>query len=340
MVYKERVMAKIVQPQVKIIGTGSYLPDDRITNADLEKLVDTNNEWIVQRTGIEQRRKAAPNQCTSDLAYEASKKAIANAGLTPADIDQIIVATVSPDTIFPSTACRLQHMLGCRPIMAFDMSAACSGFVYAINLASSAIISGSANHVLVVGAECLTRFTDYTDRTTCILFGDGAGAVVLGRCAAGDASGIIDMEFGSDGSGADLMELPGIGSKNPPTPQTLDQHMQYIKLQGRAVYKHAITSIVNLVHSSLERCEMTANDVDLFIPHQMNLRIIESSAKHLDVPLEKWFVNIQKYANTSSATIPVAMDEARQENRLHTGDKVMLVAFGGGMTWGSVFMVW
>ncbi len=325
--------------QAKITGTGSYVPEKRITNADLERMVDTNDEWIQQRTGIVERRMAAPDQATSDLCLEACRIAIADAGLQPEDIDQIIVATVTPDTIFPATACRLQYLLGCRQIPAFDLSAACSGFIYALSVARTAIVAGIAKHILVVGAETLTRFTDYEDRGTCILFGDGAGAIVLSQTTE-NSSHIIDTHIASDGSGADLMILPGIGSRNPPTPETLEQRLQYIKMNGRAVYKHAIGKIVMLVNESLARCGLSRDDVNLIIPHQMNARIIESAAKHLDIPLDKVFVNIDKYGNTSAATIPIAIDEAHRQNRVKKGDLVVLVAFGGGMTWASALLRW
>ncbi len=325
--------------QAKITGTGSYLPEKRITNSDLEKMVDTNDEWIRQRTGIVERRMAAPDQATSDLALEASKIAIADAGLQPADIDQIIVATVTPDTIFPATACRLQDMLGCRQIPAFDLSAACSGFIYALAVARTTIAAGVAKHILVVGAECLTRFTDYKERGTCILFGDGAGAIVLSRTES-EQSGVIDTYLASDGSGADLMILPGIGSRNPPTEQTVAEGLQFIRMNGRAVYKHAIGKIVSLVNESLQRCNLTHDDINLIIPHQMNARIIESAAKHLEVPAEKVYVNIDRYGNTSAATIPIAIDEAFREGRIKTGDLIVLVAFGGGMTWASALLRW
>ena len=322
-----------------IIGTGSYLPEKRITNQELEKMVDTTDEWIQQRTGIVERRMVAPDQATSDLAYEASVKAIANAGLQPTDIDQIIVATVTPDTIFPATACRLQHRLGCRQIPAFDLGAACSGFIYGLAVARTAIAAGTATNVLVVGAETLTRFTDYTDRGTCILFGDGAGAAVISK-VDDSVSGIIDTHFAADGAGADLMILPGVGSRNPPSPEMLANKLQYIQMQGRSVYKNAISKIVMLVTESLERCHLTRDDIDLIIPHQMNARIIESAAKHLELPMEKIFVNLDRYGNTSAATVPIAIDEANRTGRLKKGDLVSLVAFGGGMTWASALLRW
>ncbi len=322
-----------------ITGTGSYLPEKRITNADLEKMVDTNDEWIRQRTGITERRMAAPDQATSDLAYEAAKRAIEDAGLQPTDIDQIIVATVTSDTVFPATACRLQDRLGCRQVPAFDIAAGCSGYIYGMAIARTAIMAGTANHVLVVGAECLTRFTDYTDRGTCILFGDGAGATVISR-VENDGSGIIDTHFAADGSGADLMILPGGGSRRPPSPEMLAEKLNYITLNGRAVYKNAVSKIVMLVNESLERCQLTRDDINLIIPHQMNARIIESAAKHLDIPLERIYINIDRYGNTSAATIPIAIDEAVKEGRVKKGDLVALAAFGGGMTWASALIRW
>ncbi len=322
-----------------ITGTGSYLPEKRVTNRDLEKMVETTDEWIQQRTGIVERRMAAPDQATSDLACEAAKIAIADAGLTPKDIDQIIVATVTPDTIFPATACRLQDRLGCRQIPAFDLSAACSGFIYGLSVARTAIAAGTAEHILVIGAETLTRFTDYTDRGTCILFGDGAGAVVLSRVPDSEA-GIIDTHFAADGSGADLMILPGGGSRRPPSPEMLAEKLNFISMQGRAVYKNAISKIVMLVTESLQRCGLTRDDIDIIIPHQMNARIIESAAKHLDLPMEKIFINLDRYGNTSAATVPIAIDEAKRLGRLKKGDLVSLVAFGGGMTWASALIRW
>ena len=320
-----------------ITGTGRYLPEKIITNQYLEKLVDTSDEWIRQRTGIIERRMAAPDQATSDLCYEAAKIAIADAGLTPNDIDQIIVATVTPDTMFPATACRLQHMLGCRQVPSFDLSAACSGFIYALAVARTAIAAGTAEHILVVGAETLTRITDYTDRGTCILFGDGAGAAVISRVPDTE-DGIIDTHMAADGVGGDLMILPASGSLHPATHETVDQHLHFIQLQGRAVYKNAIAKIVMLVNESLARCNLTMDDVKMIIPHQMNARIIESAAKHLGIPLEKIFINLDLYGNTSAATVPMALDQARREGKIVKGDLVCLVAFGGGMTWASALV--
>ncbi len=324
---------------VNITGTGRYVPEKVITNAYLEKIVDTNDEWIQQRTGIVERRMAAPDQATSDLCCEASKIAIADAGLKPTDIDQIIVATVTPDTIFPATACRLQDKLGCRQVPAFDLAAACSGFIYGLAVAHTTIAAGAANHILVVGAETLTRITDYTDRGTCILFGDGAGACVL-SAVPNSEPGIIDTHLASDGSGGDLMILPAGGSLHPASHETVDQKMHYTRLQGRAVYKNAISKIVLLVNESLERCNLTLDDIKLIIPHQMNARIIESAAKHLSIPIDKIFVNLNQYGNTSAATVPMAIDQAKREGKIQKGDLVCLVAFGGGMTWASALIRW
>lgn len=321
-----------------ITGTGRYLPEKIITNQYLESLVETSDEWIRQRTGIIERRMAAPDQATSDLCYEAAKIAIADAGLQPTDIDQIIIATVTPDTMFPATACRVQDKLGCRQVPAFDVTAACSGFIYALAIGHNAIAAGVAKHVLVIGAETLTRITDYTDRSTCILFGDGAGAAVLSLVDTDD--GIIDTHLASDGSGGDLMVLPASGSLHPATHETVDKRMHYTVLQGRAVYKNAISKIVTSVNDSLNRCNLTLDDVKLIIPHQMNARIIESAAKHLGIPLEKIFVNLDMYGNTSAATIPMALDQAKREGKIQKGDLVCLVAFGGGMTWASTLIRW
>lgn len=321
-----------------ITGTGRYLPEKIITNQYLESLVETSDEWIRQRTGIIERRMAAPDQATSDLCYEAAKIAIADAGLQPTDIDQIIIATVTPDTMFPATACRVQDKLGCRQVPAFDLTAACSGFIYALGVGHTAIAAGVAEHVLVIGAETLTRITDYTDRSTCILFGDGAGAAVLSHVDTDD--GIIDTHLASDGSGGDLMVLPASGSLHPATHETVDKRMHYTVLQGRAVYKNAISKIVTSVNDSLKRCNLTLDDVKLIIPHQMNARIIESAAKHLGIPLEKIFINLDMYGNTSAATIPMALDQAKREGKIQKGDLVCLVAFGGGMTWASSLIRW
>ncbi len=326
--------------QVKIAGTGSYLPEKRLTNADLEKIVDTNDEWIVQRTGMKERRVVADDQATSDLCIIAANRAIENAGMTAADIDMIIVATVTPDTIFPSTACRVQHGIGARQVPAFDLAAACSGFIYGLSMARTQIASGVINTALVIGAEVLTRFTDYTDRGTCILFGDGAGAAVLTPTDDDSISKIIDTHMASNGAEADMLILPGGGSLNPPSPEMLEKRLNYIVIHGRAVFKQAVSNIVRLVFESLERCGYDREDIDMIIPHQMNARIIESAAKRLDIPLDKIFMNLDKYGNTSAATIPIALDEANRQGVIKRGDLLSLVTFGGGLTWASALVKW
>lgn len=325
---------------VKIVGTGSYLPEKRLTNLDLEKMVDTNDEWIVQRTGMHERRVAADDQATSDLCIEAAKSALENAGMQATDLDMIIVATVTPDTIFPSTACRVQHAIGAREIPAFDLAAACSGFIYALSMAKTQIASGVINNVLVLGAEVLTRFTDYQDRGSCILFGDGAGAAILSATADEDEGCILDTHMASDGSGGDLLILPGGGSLNPPSIEMLEKRQNYMHIEGRAVFKKAVSRIVRLVDESLERCNLKREDIDVVIPHQMNARIIESAAKRLEIPMEKIFINLDKYGNTSAATIPIAIDEASRQGFLKKGDLISLVTFGGGLTWASALIRW
>ncbi len=326
--------------QVKIAGTGSYLPEKRLTNADLEKIVDTNDEWIVQRTGMRERRVAADDQATSDLCIIAAKRAIEDAGMVAEDIDMIIVATVTPDTIFPSTACRVQHGIGARQVPAFDLAAACSGFIYGISMARTQIASGVIDNALVIGAEVLTRFTDYTDRSTCILFGDGAGAAVLTSTSDDSISKIIDTHMASNGAEADMLILPGGGSLNPPSPEMLEKRLNYMVIHGRAVFKQAVSNIVRLVFESLERCGYDREDIDMIIPHQMNARIIESAAKRLDIPMEKIFMNLDKYGNTSAATIPIALDEANKQGVIKRGDLLSLVTFGGGLTWASALVKW
>jgi len=325
---------------VKIVGTGCYLPEKRLTNFDLEKMVDTNDEWIVQRTGMHERRVAADDQATSDLCIEAARSALENAGMEATDLDMIIVATVTPDTIFPSTACRVQHAIGAREIPAFDLAAACSGFIYGLSMAKTQIASGVVDNILVLGAEVLTRFTDYQDRGSCILFGDGAGAAILSPSSGEDDGCILDTHMASDGSEGDLLILPGGGSLNPPSIEMLEKRQNYMHIEGRAVFKKAVSRIVRLVDESLERCNLKREDIDVVIPHQMNARIIESAAKRLDIPMEKIFINLDKYGNTSAATIPIAIDEASRQGFLKKGDLISLVTFGGGLTWASALIRW
>ncbi|QYR19811.1 ketoacyl-ACP synthase III [Paenibacillus sp. sptzw28] len=323
---------------VGIIGTGKYVPERILTNRDLEQMVETNDEWIVTRTGIRERRIAAPEQATSDLAYHASEAALKAAGITAEELDLIIVATITPDMFFPSTACLLQEKLRAKKAAAFDLSAACSGFIYGLATASNMIATGMYKHVLVVGAECLSRITDYTDRNTCILFGDGAGAVVLGPVAEG--RGFRSFELGADGAGGELLKVCGGGSRLPSTEQTIADKQHYIYMAGSEVFKFAVRIMGNAAEEALRKAGMNKGDIDLLIPHQANIRIIQSALNRLDLPEEKSMINLHNYGNVSAASIPIALAEAVEQSRVKEGDCIVLVGFGGGLTWGASVLVW
>ncbi|MCM3131941.1 ketoacyl-ACP synthase III [Paenibacillus polysaccharolyticus] len=323
---------------VGIIGTGKYVPEKILTNSDLEKMVDTNDEWIVSRTGIKERHIAAPDQATSDLAFEAAIKALESAGMTGSDLDLIIVATITPDSSFPSTACILQDKLGAKGAAAFDLSAACSGFVYGLATATSFIQSGMYNNALVIGADCLSRITDYTDRNTCVLFGDGAGAVVVGEVPEG--RGFKAFDLGAEGAGGSLLQIEGGGSRLPASAETVENKKHYIYMNGREVFKFAVRVMGTATIEVLRKAGMDRTDVDLFVPHQANVRIIQSAMQRLELPEEKVVVNVDKYANTSAASIPLALVEAAEEGRMKAGDTVLMVGFGGGLTWGASVLVW
>ncbi|WFR61857.1 ketoacyl-ACP synthase III [Paenibacillus amylolyticus] len=323
---------------VGVIGTGKYVPEKILTNSDLEKMVDTNDEWIVSRTGIKERHIAAPDQATSDLAYEAAIKALESAGMTGSDLDLIIVATITPDSSFPSTACILQDRLGAKGAAAFDLSAACSGFVYGLASATSFIQSGMYNNALVIGADCLSRITDYTDRNTCVLFGDGAGAVVVGEVPEG--RGFKAFDLGAEGAGGSLLQMEGGGSRLPASAETVENKKHYIYMNGREVFKFAVRVMGTATIEVLRKAGMERTDVDLFVPHQANIRIIQSAMQRLELPEEKVVVNVDKYANTSAASIPLALIEAAEEGRMKAGDTVLMVGFGGGLTWGASVLVW
>ncbi|MCP1183528.1 beta-ketoacyl-ACP synthase III [Paenibacillus sp. 1781tsa1] len=323
---------------VGVIGTGKYVPEKILTNSDLEKMVDTNDEWIVSRTGIKERHIAAPDQATSDLAYEAALKALESAGMTGSDLDLIIVATITPDSSFPSTACILQDKLGAKGAAAFDLSAACSGFVYGLASATSFIQSGMYNNALVIGADCLSRITDYTDRNTCVLFGDGAGAVVVGEVPEG--RGFKAFDLGAEGAGGSLLQMEGGGSRLPASAETVENKKHYIYMNGREVFKFAVRVMGTATIEVLRKAGMERTDVDLFVPHQANIRIIQSAMQRLELPEEKVVVNVDKYANTSAASIPLALVEAAEEGRMKAGDTVLMVGFGGGLTWGASVLVW
>lgn len=322
-----------------IAGVGSCVPDRVITNADLEKMVDTTDEWIRTRTGIRERRVVAGDQATSDLAVEAARRALAEARLDPADLDLIIVATVTPDMPFPATACIVQNRLGATRAAALDLETACSGFVYGLATGAQFIESGLYNNVLVIGAETLSKIVDWTDRRTCVLLGDGAGAAVLQPAAEPD-QGLLAFHLGADGGGADLLKQPAGGSRMPASEETVRSGLHYVYMNGREVFKFAVKVMGEAAQAALDKCGLSFADVDYYIPHQANYRIIESSARRFGLPMERVFVNIDRYGNTSSASIPVALDEALTEGRIRSGDLVLLVAFGGGLTWGAAVCRW
>jgi 3-oxoacyl-[acyl-carrier-protein] synthase-3 len=324
--------------RASITGIGSYLPNKVLTNYDLEKMVDTSNDWIIQRTGIKERRIVENGVTTSDLATQASLRAMEDAGVSPKDLDMIITSTITPDHIFPSTSCYIQQKIGATRACAFDILAACAGFIYAMSIGQSFINSGAMKTVLVVGAECLSKITDYTDRATCVLFGDGAGAVIIQRNPVKHE--ILSSSLAADGSEADVLIMPGGGARNPASLESIQQRLHYIQFRGKEVFKLAINNITNLILETTRENGLTLDDIDLIIPHQSNLRIIEATMEKLGLPMEKAFVNIDKYGNTSSASVPIAIDEARKEGRLRKGNIVMLVAFGGGLTWGSSVIRW
>ncbi|WP_195573069.1 beta-ketoacyl-ACP synthase III [Paenibacillus sp. 1001270B_150601_E10] len=325
-------------PSVGIIGTGKYVPERILSNEDLARMVDTNDEWITTMTGMKERRIAAEHQATSDLAYEAAVRAIESAGLTAEDIDLIMVCSVTPDMMFPSTACLVQERLGAKNAAAFDLSAACAGFIYGVATATSYIKTGMYKHVLVIGAETLSRITDYTDRNTCILFGDGAGAAVLGPVPEG--RGFQSFELGADGKGKELLTLEGGGSRHPASLDTVEGRRHFIYMNGREVFKFAVRIMGSAAEEALAKAGKTKEDIDLLIPHQANIRIIQSAIDRLNLPPEKCMINIPKYANTSAASIPLALAEAVEEGRIKEGDTIVLVGFGGGLTWGAAVLTW
>lgn len=320
-----------------IVGLGIYLPERVLTNSDLEKMVDTTDEWIVTRTGIRERRIAENGQSSSDLGSKAALAAIQDAGLTSRDIELIIVATITPDMFFPSTACLIQEKLGAR-CGAFDMAAACSGFPYALAVAEGFVRSGMYRNIVVVGAEVLSRFIDWKDRSTCVLFGDGAGAAVVSQVE--DGHGIRATYLGSDGSQADVLKIPAGGSKIPPSEESVKNGLHYLKMQGSEVFKVAVRTMEDAVLEVLKREGLSPKDIDCLIPHQANLRILQAVGERLTIPLEKVFVNVDRYGNMSSASTVVALYEAVKMGKVRKGSNVILVAFGGGLTWASCLIKW
>jgi 3-oxoacyl-[acyl-carrier-protein] synthase-3 len=325
--------------RAKISAVGTYVPPRLLTNTDLEKMVATNDEWIIERTGIRQRHIVEKGIATSDLATEAARDCLARAGVAASEVEAILIATVTPDMFFPATACLVQDRLGATGAWGFDLSAACSGFIYALQMGAKLIESGAHKKVLVIGADVMSSILDYTDRTTCILFGDGAGAVLLEPCAEGE-TGFIDFVHEIDGSGAASLYMPGGGSLHPSTVETVETKQHFVHQSGGAVFKVATRKMAELSESVLSRNEITAEDISLFIPHQANERIITATAERLGMPLEKVVINIGEYGNTTGATIPLAMNTALEQGRLKKGDLVLLASFGGGFTVGATLLRW
>ena len=320
-----------------IVGVGSYVPKNIISNFDLEKIMDTSDEWIKTRTGIRERRIVDENEATSDLATKAALNAIKDANLIPEDIDLIIVATITPDMIFPSTACLVQANIKATKAACFDLEAACSGFIYGITVAKQFIESDTYKHVLVIGAEALSRILDYEDRSTAILFGDGAGAVVMGPVSEG---GVLSTSLGSDGNGKDYLNIPAGGSKTPASEDSIKNRLHFIKMAGSDVFKFAVRIMQDASVECIKSANLEIQDIDYLIPHQANIRIIEASAKRLKLSMDKVYVNLDKYGNMSAASIPVALDEAYREGKIKKGDNIVLVGFGGGLTWGASVVRW
>jgi 3-oxoacyl-[acyl-carrier-protein] synthase III len=322
----------------RITGTGSFAPKKIITNQDLEKLVDTSDTWITERTGIKERRIAEKGQTTSDLAYEAGKKALKAAGIGAQDLDLILVATMTPDTILPSMGCVLQEKLGAKNAAAFDIAAACSGFIYGMSIADAFIKSGAYKNILLVGAEILSRFTDWEDRTTCILFGDGAGAVVIQRHAG--KRGILSTHMHSDGAFGDLLHVPAGGASHPASHDTIRKRMHFIRMKGNETFKAAVRALEGVVQEALDHNKVKPEEIDFLVPHQANLRIIQAMAQRLNMPMEKVVLTLPKYGNTSAASIPMALDEAVRDGRIKDNHLLLFEAFGGGLTWASALVRW
>ena len=331
-------MTQGTEKAVGIIGIGSFAPEKILTNKDLEQIVDTSDEWISERTGIKVRHIVADGENTSDIAAKAAERALKDAGLTADDIDLIVVATATPDMLFPSTACLVQNKLKAAKAAAYDLAAGCSGFMYAIVTASQFIKTGLYKHVLVIGAESLSRILDWTDRNTCVLFGDGAGAVVLGEVPEG--YGILGSNLGADGSGGDLLCLPAGGTSKPATEETVRDRLHFVHMAGNEVFKFAVKVMGEAALNALEHAKIDTSEVDWLIPHQANIRIIQSAAKRLKMPMEKVIVNVDKYGNTSSASIPIALEEAIHDGRIKSGQVITMVGFGAGLTWASAVMRW
>lgn len=321
-----------------ILGTGSYVPKQVLTNVDLEQLVDTSDSWIVERTGIRERRKAAPGEACSDLGVQAAQQALAAANIQPADLDLIILATCTGDSPLPSTASLIQYRLGASRAAAFDISAACCGFVYALSAADAFIRSGQYRHILVIGSEVMSAVTDWTDRNTCVLFGDGAGAVVVGPTE--EERGILSLHLHADGRLSDLICVPGGGSSFPASESMLAERMQYVKMRGNETFKIAVKTMEEAVREALTANSLTVADIDWFVPHQANIRILKAVGQRLGLSMDKVFINLDRFGNTSAATIPLALDEAVRAGQIRPGSLIVLAAFGAGLTWSSGVVRW
>ncbi len=329
----------MILPSVVIRSLGSYKPKKVLTNNDLSKIVETSDEWIQTRSGIHERRIAEEEETASSMAVEAAKNALKQAQLAPEKIDLLIVATMTPDMLFPATACIVQAKLGLRCIMAFDVSAACSGFLYALETANHMLKSGRYRHALVIGTEKISSIIDWQDRTTCVLFGDGAGAVVLSKTDTPQV-GILDSILFADGSNASLLYMPGGGSACPASQKSLEAQQHFLKMNGKELFKYAVRNMEQACLKILENNGLQVSDIQCIIPHQANIRIIQSLAERLNIPMERFFINIESYGNTSAASIPIALDEAFNEGKIKSGDKILLVAFGAGLTWGATLLQW
>jgi len=325
--------------QATILGTGIYLPEKRLTNSDLEKMVDTTDEWIVTRSGIRERRLVEPGQKTSDIAILAAEMALRNSGIRPDQISGVLLASFTPDRPISATSAVIAHKLGCKNAAACDIEVACSGFVYTTTIASNFIATGMMDYVLVIGADILSKVIDFTDRNTCVLFGDGAGALVLGP-ATKPGEGIFDALLGADGGGSENITIPAGGTEMPTTAETVEKRLHYVKINGKEVFKFSTRIIGDMIEQVLSRNNLTLDDVKLIIPHQANIRIIESAAGRFKCPMDKFFVNLDKYGNTVAATIPICLHEALQAGRIKEGDLVLLAGFGGGLSWGTVALRW
>jgi 3-oxoacyl-[acyl-carrier-protein] synthase III len=323
---------------VSIIGTGSYVPKKVLTNEDLSRIVDTSDEWITTRTGIKERRIAAKDEQTSDMAAKAALKAIEQAKISPTEIDLILVATATPDMLFPATACFVQKKIGATKAACLDISAACAGFLFGLEIAQQFITSHTYDTVLVIGAEKLTSITDWTDRNTCVLFGDGAGAAVLRH--RGSTHGVISTHIGSDAKYTDILFMPGGGSRCPITRENVDLNLHTIHMIGKEVYKQAVTAMLKAAKKALDQAGLAIEDIACIIPHQANVRIIEAIADRLGISREKMFVNLDRYGNTSAAAVAIALDEANRSGRIKSGDYILMVVFGGGLTWASTVIEW